>query len=280
LLTVLCLRAAASAGPYEKVSRDLSRSAERDGKRRIAVLPFSSIDGQDPKGGLALAERLVTAFLEEGRLQVVERTLLETVLKEQGLEHKGLVDRLDAPRLGRVLGVEAVVTGTFLCLPGDRIEVNARLLDAETARVLGAATVRVPREWRESSPDSVDFPVPEPPDIGGFAEPWPARAELRDSVSGSVCTGWEERVDRIQEASMELKARHWAARLREPGFSAVRLRRNPGSEIRSQLSRQEFYRRIKELYGSGEAVALDASEAGRVERSDLASRLLAERCDR
>ena len=52
------------------------------------------------------------------------------------------------------------------------------------------------------------------------------------------CEDWEESVDRLQTRTLELKARYWAGRLKDQDIERGSLKRNPGSEIRSDLTRQ------------------------------------------
>ncbi|HAH05399.1 MAG TPA: hypothetical protein DCM05_02560 [Elusimicrobia bacterium] len=150
---------------------------------------------------------------------------------------------------------------------------NARLIDAGTARILGAAAAEAPRDWKSASVPAGwgRWSVPPPPDLGeGAPVPWaPARE--------GGCEDWEESVDRLQTRTLELKARYWAARAASPGFDTSRLRRNPGAEIRSMELRYRFYGRLKELYYGG-VQPLSPSEMGQLKLSDEVVEGLQERC--
>ena len=77
---------------------------------------------------------------------------------------------------------------------------------------------------------------------------------------------------------IETKARYWASRLREPGFSIRRLRRNPGSEIRSLSARHEFYARVKQLFDAGYSRGVSVRDEERMRASDRAVKRLVDTC--
>lgn len=276
---VLTLAASASAGdPYNGLARELRASAETGRVRRIAVLPFSPAGRPDAEGGLILSERLVSRLAGTGGLEIVERTLLDKVLEEQRLGTSGALDPRQAREVGRLLGVDAIVTGTFTQMADRRVEVHARLIDSHTARILGAATARVEKEWEEDqmpvgalwdvrAPNTPKFPAPL---VRLVPDPF------RDAPNDS-CSGWEEELDKLQEETLELKARFWAARLADPNFNARSITRNPGSDIRSMVTRQQFFARVKEVYREG-AVPLERFERDSLEASDRRAADLTERC--
>lgn len=276
----LLLAGEAAAGPYDKLADELSRLAKRTGYTRVAVLPFRpSIGGGRRGSGMALAERLVSQMAARPGLQVVERTLLDGVLREQRLGLEGVVRPGEAREVGRVLGVEAIITGTFLSVGSGKLEVHTRLIDAETARILGAATAKVKEEWKQDSfwgSSVMHVPVPdlgEAPVVGfggdGFRD---APAPL------TRCDNWEKAVSDLQSSMIETKARYWAARLREPSFSMRRLRRNPGSEIRSLSTRHKFYARMKQLYDGGYTRGVSVRDEERMRASDRVVRRIVESC--
>ncbi|MEK9144577.1 MAG: FlgO family outer membrane protein [Elusimicrobiota bacterium] len=242
-----------SAGSYEKAAKDMGRAAFRGKVRRIAVIPFTPISGRDGQGGLVLAERITARLSAEPGVEVVERTLLEKVFKEQGLGYQGWLDQRSARKVGNVLGVDGLVTGTFLKLSRDKIEVNARLIDAETARILGVFTMKVEKDWEDTGFETdFSFLVP-PPDLDGAENfpPAPSLISLKPRPAQEDCSDWERRVDEMQEAVLELKVRHWAQRLREKEFTPKALTRNPGSDIRNMGLRQDFYRKLREAHERG-----------------------------
>ncbi|MBI3298712.1 MAG: hypothetical protein HYZ75_11145 [Elusimicrobia bacterium] len=277
---ILALAAPAWGGdPYLGLARELTAAAKHGQVRRAAVIGFTSAGAQDNEGGMILAERLVSRLAQLGGMDVVERTLLDKVLDEQKLGGLGVVDPRQAGEVGRMLGVDAIITGTFVTLNDRRVEVHARIIDARSARVLGAASVRVEKEWEQESmpvgalwdvraPDPARFPAPL---VRLVPDPF------RDAPNDRSCSGWEEEAGRLQEETMELKARFWAARLLDPRFDPRSVTHNPGSDIRSNALRQEFYRlvRANKLLGVD---PLDRAERDSMESVDARVADLVERC--
>lgn len=112
-------------------------------KTKIAVIDFE-IQGEGFETedmGKIVAEWLITALVQEGRFDVIERRLLEQVLKEQNLGASGVVDAQSASKIGKVLGARIVISGSVIKLPRFA-EVNARLIDVETGSILAAESVK------------------------------------------------------------------------------------------------------------------------------------------
>ncbi|GAB4336080.1 MAG: hypothetical protein Kow0089_06090 [Desulfobulbaceae bacterium] len=128
LATLFCIVATARAD-YEKI--------------KIAVLPFS-LQGENFETedmGSIVAEWLITAFVKDGRFEVVERKLLGQVLEEQQMVEAGLVNQETASEIGRLLGVKVIITGSVMKLR-DVIEVNSRIIDVASASIVTAENVR------------------------------------------------------------------------------------------------------------------------------------------
>ena len=120
----------------------LSASAEFK-KTKIAVLDFQlqgeEFDNKDM--GTIVAEWFITAMVREGRFDVVERRMLEKVLGEQKLAMSGVVDASSATQIGKLLGVKVIITGSVMKLR-DITEINARIIDVESASIIAAENVK------------------------------------------------------------------------------------------------------------------------------------------
>ncbi len=118
---------------------------------RIAVLPFDNESVSDRERlepfRKGIADALVADLSREQRLRPVERTRMEAVLSELNLSASGLVDAKSAQELGRILGVRALVLGSFSAV-GETVRIDARIADAETGSILGAG---------EASGETKDF---------------------------------------------------------------------------------------------------------------------------
>jgi hypothetical protein len=121
-------------------SQKKSRSKVKDTwTSRPMVLSF--VDFQE-KGGLAerdgLSMVLTTQLGEQlnasGRVQVVERVLVERLLEELNLGSSDLADPETALQLGKVLAAKVIGTGSLFHLP-DGTLLSLRLIDTETTAI-------------------------------------------------------------------------------------------------------------------------------------------------
>lgn len=112
-------------------------------KTKIAVLDFSlqGSNFETTDMGKIVAEWFITALVKEGRFEVVERGMLQKIVAEQRLALSGVVDESTATQLGKVLGVKVVITGTVMKLQ-NFTEINARIIDVESASIITAENVR------------------------------------------------------------------------------------------------------------------------------------------
>ncbi|MFC1546426.1 hypothetical protein ACFL4O_01775, partial [bacterium] len=63
------------------------------------------------------------------------------------LQASGIVDCETAKSLGKILGVEGIITGTMMNIAKNRLEVNARLIKTETAEILIAGSMIIKKNW-------------------------------------------------------------------------------------------------------------------------------------
>lgn len=128
---------------YVLCSQFFSGYASADFKKtKIAVLPFTlqgeQFDTEDM--GKIVAEWLITAFVKDGRFEVIERRLLGQVLEEQQMVEAGIVNPETATEIGRILGVKVIISGSVMKLK-NVIEVNARIIDVGSASIVTAENV-------------------------------------------------------------------------------------------------------------------------------------------
>lgn len=112
-------------------------------------LVFAFVDIQE-KGGLSdrdgmstvLTAQLADQLSASGRLQVVDRVVLDSLLAELNLGSSDLADPDTALRLGRVMAARIMGTGTLFTMPGDTL-VSLRLVDTETSAIAKTLTRRL-----------------------------------------------------------------------------------------------------------------------------------------
>jgi TolB-like protein len=263
------LAAAAPAGAAQDIqdmAKAMTLAASSRQVKRVAVVPFTAPRGSASFSGAIVSERLVIQILARGELDLVERRFLDKILEEQRLGVFGIMDQDTVKTLGKVLGVDAILTGTIVELKGERVEVNARLIHAETAQVLAADTVRLAKDWEERAigDDASTWIVPVP-DLGD--EPF---------KSGATC---QSSVDEVEKRILDFKARYWAERLKDPAFSMRSLKNNPGSEIKNADTKRRFFARLQERYDAAARTPLSPSEQAALAKGLQEIKVLSSLCE-
>ncbi len=137
------------------------------GKTRVAVIDFEQKGTQEFKGkqiGEIIAEWLITSLVKTGRFDVVERAQMQKILKEQQLGMTGMINQETAAKVGELLGVKVIITGSVIQLD-NTYDVNTRLISVEDGSILKAEKIRGTLDAIERSMDNLadllkeDFPL-------------------------------------------------------------------------------------------------------------------------
>jgi curli biogenesis system outer membrane secretion channel CsgG len=154
-------------------------SLSAQSKKRIAILNFdyatvqsnvSAIFGTNQDIGKGIADMLVDRFVNGAVYSVIERKALDTILREQNFSNSDRADANTAAKLGRILGVDAIVIGSITQFGRDDkstnvggggigglagrygiggvgrkeskavVNITARLVNVETGEILASAT--------------------------------------------------------------------------------------------------------------------------------------------
>ena len=108
---------------------------------RVAVLAFRDYSGEFGEFTEGLPDLLSTKIAATGDAMVIERAQIDMVLQEQGLSRTKEFDPETAVRVGKLLGVEAVVLGGVYT-SGDELEIAARVVTTQTGEVRSGYSVR------------------------------------------------------------------------------------------------------------------------------------------
>lgn len=108
-------------------------------------MDFNSIEGNITVLGRFIGEELITKLFETGRFKVIERSLLEKAIEELKFNTSDLVDPSIAKQVGKVVGADAIVTGTLADL-GQSVKVNARVIMVESGEIIGAAGAQIVKD--------------------------------------------------------------------------------------------------------------------------------------
>jgi TolB-like protein len=121
-----------------ELSKDISDELTHKQKTTVAIADFVDLNGNTSDFGKFLAEELVTRLYKTKKLKVIERQRLDKVIAEQKLSLTEIIEVSSAKRIGRILGVDAIVAGTISEL-GNSFRINARIINTETGELLAAA---------------------------------------------------------------------------------------------------------------------------------------------
>jgi len=94
----------------------------RPRKKRVAVMDFeygtvrsavAAVFGTDQDVGKGISDMLVQRLVQDGKYSVIERKALDKILKEQNFANSDRADSSTAAKIGKVLGVDAIIIGSI-----------------------------------------------------------------------------------------------------------------------------------------------------------------------
>ncbi len=169
-----CAAAVALLGATLPVAANAQAAAKR--RPRIAVMDFdyatvqtwtSSLFGTNVDVGKGIVDLLVTDLVKDGSYSVIERKALDKILAEQNFSNSNRADATTAAKIGKILGVDAIVVGSITEFGNEtkktglgglggnwhgyglgnighsnskaNVGITARIIDTDTAEILGVA---------------------------------------------------------------------------------------------------------------------------------------------
>ncbi len=155
-------------------------SANAQQRKRVAVLNFDygtvqtsvmAIFGTNNDIGKGISDLVVQKLVQDGQYSVIERAALDKVMAEQNFSNSDRADPTSAAKIGRILGVDAIILGTITQFGRDDqkktiggggmgsiagkwgaglggvqtrkskavVAITARMIDTSTAEILAAA---------------------------------------------------------------------------------------------------------------------------------------------
>lgn len=246
-LALFCgpLLPALSAGPdCDKAAGEIILFSRANGIDRISVLGFTPKTGVDRSEADYISEKTGACLAGREKPALIERALLEKVLKESRLSASAGGEAGREKERSDIFLVDAVVTGTVFAA-GKKLKVLTRLIEVRTGRVLLAVQTEAEREWSQylESPelltewDPADWALPP--------------LDLRDAVldeGKARCAERKMLLGKLNAGLVDAKARYWAAKMKEPDFSIRGLTRNPGTEITDPETKARFYKLLGGYY--------------------------------
>ncbi|HKD84906.1 MAG TPA: CsgG/HfaB family protein [Terriglobales bacterium] len=169
---------AQSSAPANTASGTPSASGAPAGrKKRVAIFDFdyatvqtatSAMFGTNVDVGRGISDLLVRHLVQDGTYSVIERQQLAKVLGEQNFSNSDRADANSAARIGKILGVDAIIVGSVTQFGNDNqntkvggggggwggfgvggfshkkskavVQVDARIVNIDTAEIMGVAT--------------------------------------------------------------------------------------------------------------------------------------------
>src|SRR3954463_7236880 len=145
-------------------------------KKRVAILDFdygtvhsnvAALFGSDIDVGKGITDLLVTFLVKDGTYSVIERKMLDKIMAEQNFSNSDRANPTSAAKLGKLLGVDAIITGSITQFGGETkntniggvggglgkiglggfgrkeskaiVALDARIVDIDTAEILAVA---------------------------------------------------------------------------------------------------------------------------------------------
>jgi len=176
---------------YDTLAKEITEAGAMVQGKKIAIIPFSYADGRTgaTKDGSVISERLTIKMINMHKFEIIERSVLDKVMAELKLQSSGMIDASSAQQLGKLLGVEAIVTGTLVETSDGQIEVNARLIKTETAQAIGASQVSLQKNWIGDAATAPQQPAYQQP---AYQQPVAAQRRSAPPVRGEHEYGYFE----------------------------------------------------------------------------------------
>ncbi|MGH1485704.1 MAG: FlgO family outer membrane protein [Cellvibrionaceae bacterium] len=132
---------------YEKeidnVSFTMAERISKQGKKRIAVVDFTDLKGNVTELGRFLAEEIAVSIMGRNpSFSTIDRTHLKSIMKEHKLSETGVIDPDTARKIGKIAGVDGLVTGTLTPF-GDSIRITLKVLDTQSAEIIDAQRTNI-----------------------------------------------------------------------------------------------------------------------------------------
>ncbi len=120
--TLVALMAVSAVAPADAQTAGVAPASSPARRTRVAVLDFdyatvhstvSAIFGRDIDVGKGVTDLLVTYLVKDGSYSVIERKALDKILAEQNFSNSDRADPSSAAKIGRMLGVDAIIVGSI-----------------------------------------------------------------------------------------------------------------------------------------------------------------------
>jgi TolB-like protein len=139
-----------------KYSDAIQNVAKKDALR-MAVTPFvstNSASGDNNSFGIYFAETITSVLVDNVKnVRLIERTRLDAITKENELSLSGLINENDVRKVGELLPIDYILTGTYTLL-GEELAINARFVNVISGEITFSKNdqISIPHELKEMFP--------------------------------------------------------------------------------------------------------------------------------
>lgn len=112
----------------------------------ILIADFLNLDNQQDKFGIYLAEDFSALFSSNpNSFKIIDRSRLNLLLEEQKYVSAGLLDQNTVSELGKIIGVQAVITGKYQII-SNKLKLWIKVIDIERSELLSTEELLIPLE--------------------------------------------------------------------------------------------------------------------------------------
>ena len=126
----------------EKKRTEIPKVVVRGEKVKVGVIEFQNLNEEAKRENLGtiFSEMLTTSFVNSEAFKITEREQLQKVAKELQLSQTGIIDVTQAKEVGKMVGADAIVTGSVVKIGGD-LRLDARIIDVQSGIILNAEKI-------------------------------------------------------------------------------------------------------------------------------------------
>ncbi len=106
-------------------------------KQTLAVMEFGGSITKSESS--VLTDKLINIMIQKGDYKLVERSMMEEILKEQGFQQSGCTDQECAITIGQLLGVQKMCMGSIGKI-GSAYSITLRIVNVATAEIQKTAS--------------------------------------------------------------------------------------------------------------------------------------------
>ncbi len=150
IITMVILSSMAFANlddAIDTMGKELQQNLLSKKSKMIAIIDFNNLDGSVNNLGRNISEKLAIKLFrlnKDNNYTIVERGQLSKILQELKLSASGLVEPKSMKKIGKIYGVDTIISGSLTDL-GNDIEIKVKALSVETGGMMGVSESKIPK---------------------------------------------------------------------------------------------------------------------------------------